>query len=316
MRLRARSWPWLAVLLCGALALPLGAQEGPRTLRVGAGDSATAIAQQIKPAEATLEQTLLALWRANPQAFVNGNLNLLREGASLRVPSRAEMLQTPPDEARAAMVAQVAHVTAFARQLALAQEGKLPPASVAAPAKQPAQPPSSPATAPPTAASPAPSAPPDAATLARALQEAQALQKALEKQNQDVQAQLQQLSQSIAALQRMSAPVATPEPAALAPVASASAESATAVASGPAGLASTAAAAPHETAPTPVALPAQPPEPLWWAAGLLLGLAVVALWVRWRRRSAAPAPVADIPPAMARIDLNLDAPPVGPDTRP
>lgn len=296
-----------ALLLGAALALPLWAQEAPRTLRVGPGDSATAIAQQIQPAQATLEQTLLALWRANPQAFVNGNLNLLREGATLRVPTLAEVQQTPPDEARAAMVAQVAHVTAFARQLALAQEGKWPTPNPAATPKPPV-----PASTQGTPAAALPPSGPDAATLARALHEAQALQKALEKQNQDVQAQLQQLGQSIAALQRLSAPPAAAASEAATPEATATAEAA----SRPAEAASSAPQAPGVPASPPVALPTQPPEPLWWAGGLLLGLAVVALWVRWRRRSAKPAPASEIPPAMARIDLSLQTAPTPQEPRP
>jgi len=41
----------------------------------------------------SLDQTMIAMLRANPQAFINGNLNLLREGAVLRVPNQEEVNQ-------------------------------------------------------------------------------------------------------------------------------------------------------------------------------------------------------------------------------
>jgi len=49
----------------------------------------------------SLDQTMIAMLRANPQAFINGNLNLLREGAVLRVPNQDELNQLNAVQANA-----------------------------------------------------------------------------------------------------------------------------------------------------------------------------------------------------------------------
>jgi len=49
----------------------------------------------------SLDQTMIAMLRANPQAFINGNLNLLREGAVLRVPNQEELNQLNAAQANA-----------------------------------------------------------------------------------------------------------------------------------------------------------------------------------------------------------------------
>jgi len=47
----------------------------------------------------SLDQTMLALLRANPDAFISDNINLLRRGAVLRVPDSGEVGQIDADEA-------------------------------------------------------------------------------------------------------------------------------------------------------------------------------------------------------------------------
>lgn len=49
----------------------------------------------------SLDQTMLALLRANPDAFINGNINRLKQGAVLRVPQSAEVAQLGRSEAAA-----------------------------------------------------------------------------------------------------------------------------------------------------------------------------------------------------------------------
>ena len=49
----------------------------------------------------TLDQTMIALLRANPKAFIGGNINLIREGAVLRVPAQDELTQISAAQARA-----------------------------------------------------------------------------------------------------------------------------------------------------------------------------------------------------------------------
>ncbi|MGA0588204.1 FimV/HubP family polar landmark protein [Dyella sp. KRB-257] len=66
------------------------------SVTVQRGQTLSAIAQQVMPAGANLNQTLLALKQANPDAFYRDNINALKSGAVLRVPTA--------DEARAMTV--------------------------------------------------------------------------------------------------------------------------------------------------------------------------------------------------------------------
>lgn len=72
-------------------------QYGP----VKAGESLSRIAGQIDVANGfTLEQSMIALLRANPAAFIDGNINQLKQGVVLRIPPATE---TADLEARQAM---------------------------------------------------------------------------------------------------------------------------------------------------------------------------------------------------------------------
>jgi pilus assembly protein FimV len=74
-----------------------GADFGP----VQRNDTLWAIAQRVRPdAGLTTNQVMVALFRANPGAF-DGNINRLRAGAILRVPSRADMAAASSAEATA-----------------------------------------------------------------------------------------------------------------------------------------------------------------------------------------------------------------------
>ncbi|MEE4361105.1 MAG: FimV/HubP family polar landmark protein [Pseudomonadales bacterium] len=58
------------------------------------------IALQVRPGDdVTVQQTMLALQRLNPEAFINGNINLLKAGYVLRVPDAAEARRVSSDEA-------------------------------------------------------------------------------------------------------------------------------------------------------------------------------------------------------------------------
>ncbi len=309
---RARLGALLLVLACGQGVFAQDRAAAPATLTVGAGDTATALAQQLRPAGATLEQTLVALWRANPRAFGNGNLNQLLQGATLQVPSEREILRLSAAQAHALVVEQVENFQAFARQ----QNPNRPAAAASASATGL-----------------------DAAQWARALAEAQALKDALERQSRDTQTRLAQLEKNIQVLQSMQATQAgqtgqavQAAPAASGPMPAASAASEAASDAVPAPEAQASAPEPEASRPASDAaalaasaasepLPALP-QPLLWTGALLALMLVLALGVRRRSRTAAAAgPGAlEIPPQMARIDLNLDSPPSGPagkqDTRP
>lgn len=57
---------------------------------VQAGETLSQIARQLDLG-AGLDQAMIALLRANPDAFINDNINLLKQGAVLRVPERSEV---------------------------------------------------------------------------------------------------------------------------------------------------------------------------------------------------------------------------------
>ena len=59
-------------------------------ITVQSGQTLSAIAQQVKPAGVDLNQTLLALKQSNPGAFYRDNINALKSGAVLRVPTAEE----------------------------------------------------------------------------------------------------------------------------------------------------------------------------------------------------------------------------------
>jgi len=66
------------------------------------GETLMQIARRIVVAgPITLEQTMVALVGDNPEGFIDGNMNLLREGATLHVPSERRMADTDPEAARA-----------------------------------------------------------------------------------------------------------------------------------------------------------------------------------------------------------------------
>ena len=80
-----------------------GASEyGP----VRANETAWSIAKQVRPAGVSMEQMMMALLAANPQAFVNNNINLLRKGQILRLPELSEIQQLSRQDARNAYRAQ------------------------------------------------------------------------------------------------------------------------------------------------------------------------------------------------------------------
>jgi pilus assembly protein FimV len=79
-----------------------GAEYGP----VQRNETLWNIAQRVRPEDGlTTNQVMIALFRANPGAF-DGNINRLRAGAILRVPSREQMAATSAGEANAEVSSQ------------------------------------------------------------------------------------------------------------------------------------------------------------------------------------------------------------------
>lgn len=76
------------------------AQAAGDRVPVGPGVTLRSIAQRVRPEGVTLEQAQVALYRANPSAFL-GSIHGLRADATLVVPDRASMLAIDPAQARA-----------------------------------------------------------------------------------------------------------------------------------------------------------------------------------------------------------------------
>lgn len=68
-----------------------GSTYGP----VSSSDTLWGIASKVKPASASIHQTLVAIYRNNPDSFSNGNINNLMRGSVLQIPSEAEISQVP-----------------------------------------------------------------------------------------------------------------------------------------------------------------------------------------------------------------------------
>lgn len=82
------------------------------------GDTAGRIAAQNKMPSVSLDQMLVALLRGNPEAFIGGNINRVKSGAVLEIPSAQAVAAISPTEATQTISAQSADFNAFRRKLA------------------------------------------------------------------------------------------------------------------------------------------------------------------------------------------------------
>ncbi len=109
----------------GVATRPAAAAVPPATasaradkVTVRRGDTASEIARANKPAQVSLDQMLVALLRANADAFINGNLNLLKAGAVLTIPTDAQAAALSDAEASRTVIAQSRDFNAFRSKLA------------------------------------------------------------------------------------------------------------------------------------------------------------------------------------------------------
>jgi pilus assembly protein FimV len=86
--------------------------------RVKQGDSLGRIAAQLKPVDVSLDMMLVALYRANPDAFIGNNMNRLKSGRILTVPSADAVRGTDDTEAHGVVVAHAADFNAYRNKLA------------------------------------------------------------------------------------------------------------------------------------------------------------------------------------------------------
>jgi len=123
------------VLACSVLgASPLQAQIKP-THEVRRGDTLFAVARKAKHDGVSRNQMILAIWRANQDLFVAGNINLLEVGTVLAIPPRETVAAIDPAEADRTVREMLAKVAPA--QVAAAK----PAAPAVAAAKAPIPPP-------------------------------------------------------------------------------------------------------------------------------------------------------------------------------
>ncbi|MHB8825330.1 MAG: type IV pilus assembly protein FimV, partial [Thiobacillus sp.] len=267
---------------------PAAQTAAPDRVTVKRGDTLTRIASRVRPEGVSLEQTLLGLYRENDQAF-DGNMNRLKAGKTLNVPSAEKVAAIPQQEAVREIRLQADDWRAYRQKLAgavsaapvapvaadQASSGKITPkvedrAKPTAEAKQDVLKLSR-ATPPTTAAA-------GKADEARALQEklraqeedATARENALEESDQRVatlEKQIQDMQKLVEMQERQAeAPVSAPAPAV----------------SAPAPVAPVALAASPLVAPEPAENWYDPllANPMYWGGGLAaLGLGGVLWWM-------------------------------------
>ncbi len=87
-------------------------------VRVKRGDTLGKIAERLRPSSVSLDQALVSLFRENPDAFVDSNMNRLKAGTSLRVPAVEAMAAVDAQEARREISLQAADWQAYRAKLA------------------------------------------------------------------------------------------------------------------------------------------------------------------------------------------------------
>lgn len=92
--------------------------SGEDEYRVRRGDTLYGVAARVQRSGVSLDQMLVALYRANPDAFIADNINRLKAGAVLSVPSSSEAGSVSNSEARQLIQAQSADFAAYRQRLA------------------------------------------------------------------------------------------------------------------------------------------------------------------------------------------------------
>lgn len=101
--------------------------SGGDTVRTQRGDTLGRIAAQNKPADISLDQMLIAVMQSNPHAFVGGNVNRMKAGVTLTMPTAEQARAVSPRQARQMVAAQSRDFNSYRSQLA----AKAAPAQVA-----------------------------------------------------------------------------------------------------------------------------------------------------------------------------------------
>ena len=207
----------------GAASTPQAAPE-TTMVEVKKGDTLGQIAEEHLPPGVTLNQMLIAIYRANPDAFIRENVNLVRAGRILNLPAADSVAGIDPQEARRLVRAHRSDFEEYRSRLAaIAPRTDAVPAAQADAGRIEAKP-EAPAPAqqqdqvrlskadPQKPAAPAARAAgaDDAAARERALKEAQSRVSDLEKNVADLQKLLELKNQQLAEMERKAAAKAAP----------------------------------------------------------------------------------------------------------
>jgi pilus assembly protein FimV len=263
--------------------MPVAAAVAKDDQRVGVqqGDTAGQIAKENLVSGASLDQMLLAMLRSNPNAFVDANVNRLKTGALLTLPSAQEATSVSREEARKAIQIQAEDFREYRARLAAAQlGGETPKASRASEGKLDAQ------------VSTKAASSEDKLTLTKPGKDAPEEKVAKQLEVQDVASRASEISQNMADLSKL--------------VAAATASSAS-NASEPAAVSANVVApeaAQDADEDTLKAWMSHPLAPLG-AGGLVSLMAIIGLWLsRGRRNTKEDAPEA-VKPLNVNFDLDL-----------
>jgi len=247
--------------------------------QVRAGDTLSKIAGRTQRLGVSLDQMLVSLYRGNPQAFIENNMNRLRSGVTLNVPNAETAKAVSPSEAREVIQAQSADFGAYRQKLA----GTVPEAKGEGSSRQAGGKVQTNVEDRKQAAAPTP----DKLTLSKGAKASAPEEKlSKEREKKDTSARVAELSKNVEELKRLSgaastAPAKTPATPAPAPTTTAAATAKPPVA---------------VTAPPPAPVPAPPPPPPAPAPA---------------KPAPAPAPVAT-PPAPATVVAAASVPAVKP----
>lgn len=107
---------------------PAAASDGG-SYTVKPGDTLGKIALRNKSAGVSLDQMLVAMFQANPNAFVGQNMNRLMAGRTLTIPSSTDAAGIPQSDARQEVAAQSADFAQYRSRLAQAASGSAPVAA-------------------------------------------------------------------------------------------------------------------------------------------------------------------------------------------
>lgn len=97
----------VAVATPSRAPVPDVARELSGDYEVRRGDTLSQIAGRMEGEGFTLDQAMIALLRANPDAFIGGNINRLKAGAVLALPPGDELASVDADQARRLVASQV-----------------------------------------------------------------------------------------------------------------------------------------------------------------------------------------------------------------